>query len=225
MITSAPGKPLYRNRTEAGQRLASELSIFKGKKDLLVLALPRGGVPVGYEVSRSLGAQLDIFLVRKLGVPGHEELAMGAIASGGVRVLNEAIVRSLGISDQAVEEVSKKESLELERREKIYRTGRRSYPIKGHTVILVDDGLATGASMRAAVAALRLHDPSEVIVAVPVASPETCLEIEKEVDMVICAEKPQPFSAVGLCYEDFTQTTDAEVSDYLSLAENINFTI
>ncbi len=214
-------RPLFKNRTEAGMRLAGELSPYKGKRDILVLALPRGGVPVGYEVATSLGALLDIFLVRKLGVPGNEELAMGAIASGGVRVMNDSIVQSLGVTGRAIEEVAKKEYRELNRRERTYRANRPAYPIKDHSVILVDDGIATGASMRAAVAALRMHNPFQLIVAVPVASPEACMEFENDVDMIICAETPHPFQAVGLWYEDFSQTTDEEVGEYLKLAEDI----
>lgn len=224
-IMTGEQRPLFRNRTEAGRRLAGELASYKGKKNILILALPRGGVPVGYEVARYLGAPLDIFLVRKLGVPGHEELAMGAIASGGVRVLNEGIVRSLRVTAQAVEDVAEREYRELNRREKAYRADRPVYPVNGRKVILVDDGLATGATMRAAVTALRMREPSEIIVAVPTASPDTCLEFEKEVDRVICAETPQPFQAVGLWYEDFSQTTDEEVSDYLRLADDITGTL
>jgi len=183
-----------------------------------VLALPRGGVPVGYEVARALGAPLDVFLVRKLGVPGHEELAMGAIASGGVRVVNEEAVRQLGIPPAWLDAAAEREADELARREAAYRDGRPPPDVRGKIVILVDDGLATGSTMRAAVAALRRLDPAKVVVAVPVGAAETCAEFKGEADDAVCAEEPEPFFAVGSWYDDFTQTTDAEVRELLARA-------
>jgi predicted phosphoribosyltransferase len=183
-----------------------------------VLALPRGGVPVAFEVAEALHAPLDIFLVRKLGVPGHEELAMGAIATGGVRVLNEDVVGYLNINDEVIERVAAREQRELERRERVYRGGRAAPDVRGRTVILVDDGLATGSTMRAAAAALRLQRPARIIVAVPVAAPQTCDEFRTEVDEIVCAATPEPFRGVGLWYEDFSQTTDEEVRELLARA-------
>jgi putative phosphoribosyl transferase len=183
-----------------------------------VLALPRGGVPVGLEVARALDAPLDVFLVRKLGVPGQEELAMGAIASGHVRVLNDRVVRMLKIPANVIDAIAAQEQRELDRREREYRDGRLPVAVEGRTVILVDDGLATGSTMRAAVQALRLQRPKEIIIAVPVAAAETCDALRKEVGAVICARTPDPFHAVGLWYEDFSQTTDAEVRDLLERA-------
>jgi len=206
---------LYRDRHDAGRRLAEKLQHYAGRPDLLVLALPRGGVPVGFEVAQALGAPLDIFLVRKLGVPGHEELAMGAIASGGVRVVNEDVVRRLGVPDIWLEEAADREARELARREEAYRDGRPAPDASGKTVVLVDDGLATGSTMRAAVAALRRLGPARVVVAVPLGAAETCAEFRDEADEVICAEEPEPFYAVGSWYDDFTQTTDDEVRDLL----------
>lgn len=209
---------LFNNRIDAGQKLAKELSDYVDRTDVVVLALPRGGVPVAFEVAKALNAPLDVFLVRKLGVPGREELAMGAIASGGVRVLNEDIVRSLNISDEVIDEVATKEQQELERRERAYR-GERSKPdVRNRTIILVDDGLATGASMRAAVTALRAQNPASIIVAAPTAAPETCKSFEGEVDEIVCATTPQPFFAIGVWYEDFSQTTDEEVREFLERA-------
>ncbi|HEX5724218.1 MAG TPA: phosphoribosyltransferase [Longimicrobiaceae bacterium] len=208
----------FRDRADAGQRLARELSRYAGRPDVVVLALPRGGVPVGYEVARALGAPLDVFLVRKLGVPGHEELAMGAIASGGTRVLNPRVVEALGIPDRVIDAVAAREEEELERRERAYRGARPQPRLEGCTVVLVDDGLATGSTMRAAAAAVRQHRPREVVVAVPVAAGETCDEIRDEVDDVVCALTPEPFYAVGLWYEDFSQTTDEEVRELLAHA-------
>jgi putative phosphoribosyl transferase len=206
----------FRDRAEAGRELARRLMDHAGRADVLVLALPRGGVPVGYEVARALGAPLDIFLVRKLGVPGHEELAMGAIASGGVRVLNPRVVDAFGISAAAIERVAAQEQAELERRERAYRGGRPPPRVAGRDVILVDDGLATGSTMRAAAAALRAMHPRRLVVAVPVAAAETCEELRGEVDEVVCAMTPEPFYAVGLWYEDFAQTTDGEVAALLA---------
>lgn len=208
----------YRDREEAGRALARQLEQYAGRPEVLVLALPRGGVPVGYEVARALGAPLDVFLVRKLGVPGHEELAMGAIASGGVRVLNPRVVAQLGIHDADIERVAQREQAELERRERAYRGDRPPPGVQGCTVILVDDGLATGSTMRAAAAALKAMRPRRLVVAVPVAAPETRDELRAEVDEVVCPMTPEPFYAVGLWYEDFSQTTDAEVRDLLAAA-------
>ena len=183
-----------------------------------MLALPRGGVPVAFEVAEALDAPLDVFLVRKLGVPGHEELAMGAIATGGVRVLNEDVIRQLGLRDDQIEQVAERERQELRRREEAYRGGRDELRVEGRTVILVDDGLATGATMRAAVQALGQQEPEGVVVAVPTAAPDTCKDFETEVDEVICLTKPRPFFGVGGSYVDFSQTTDQEVRDLLARA-------
>jgi putative phosphoribosyl transferase len=205
----------FRDRADAGRRLAKSLDMYANRPDVLVLALPRGGVPVAFEVAHALDAPLDVFLVRKLGVPGHEELAMGAIASGGVRVVNEDIIAAYDIAPEEIESVAAAEERELERRERRYR-GDRPFPdVAGRTVILVDDGLATGSTMRAAVAALRQEHPTRVVVAVPTAAPETCEEFRSEVDDIVCATTPEPFYAVGLWYEDFSQTTDDEVRELL----------
>ncbi|HEX6751597.1 MAG TPA: phosphoribosyltransferase [Longimicrobium sp.] len=209
----------YHDRHDAGRTLARLLMDHAGARDVLVLALPRGGVPVGYEVARALGAPLDIFLVRKLGVPGHEELAMGAIASGGVRVLNPRVVDQLGIPRSAIDRVAEREQAELERRERAYRGDRPAPRVEGCDVILVDDGLATGSTMRAAAAALKAMRPRRLVVAVPVAAAETCDELRAEVDAVVCALTPEPFYAVGLWYEDFSQTTDEEVRELLAAAQ------
>jgi predicted phosphoribosyltransferase len=206
----------FRDRREAGQLLATKLTAYANRPDVLVLALPRGGVPVAYEVARALGAPMDIFLVRKLGVPGYEELAMGAIATGGVRVLNDELVGGLRIPDYIIDEVAAWEQQELERRERLYRGARPVPDVRGRTVILVDDGLATGATMQAAVKALRLQQPARIVVAVPTAAPETCTQLKAVADDVICAITPEPFHAVGLWYEDFSQTTDEEVRDLLA---------
>jgi putative phosphoribosyl transferase len=214
--------PLFRNRTEAGRILAGQLARrLKSvvlNSDALVLALPRGGVPVGFEIAQELHAGLDVFLVRKLGVPGQEELAMGALASGGVRVLNESIIRSLGISPTSVDRVTAREQHEIEHLERLYREGRPAIPVADRTVILVDDGLATGASMLAAVRAVREQKPRHLVVAVPVASPDVCGEFRQYSDDVVCAEMPEPFYAVGVWYEDFSQTSDAEVRELLERA-------
>jgi len=211
-------KPPFRDRSDAGRQLAAKLAPYADRPDVLVLALPRGGVPVGYEVARELGAPLDVFLVRKLGVPGHEELAMGAVATGGVRVLNDQVVRALGIPDYVIDAVAEWEERELARRERLYRGDRPPPDVRGKTVILVDDGLATGATMHAAVQALREQQPARIVVAVPTASPEACDELRKEVDDAICAVTPEPFYAVGLWYENFSQTTDEEVRELLARA-------
>jgi putative phosphoribosyl transferase len=208
----------FRDRRDAGRRLAEALSAYAGRGDTIVLALPRGGVPVGYEVARALGAPLDVYLVRKLGVPGHEELAMGAIATGGVRIVNQSVRRSLGLTEADVEAVAAEEAAELARRERLYRGDRPPPDVRGRTAILVDDGLATGSSMRAAVAALRQQGPARIVVAVPVAARETRDALAREVDDVVCVLTPGDFYAVGLWYEDFSQTTDAEVRDLLQRA-------
>jgi len=207
----------FADRREAGRVLGERLAALAGRPDLLVLGLPRGGVPVAYEVARRLGAPLDVFVVRKLGFPGHEELAMGAIASGGVRVLNPDVI-AYGVSREEIEDVARREQLELMRRERLFRGDRAPVEVKGRTAILVDDGLATGSTMRAAARALRQQQAGSIIVAVPVAAPSTCAEMEKEADQVVCAATPQPFHAVGLWYDDFTQTTDDEVRALLAQA-------
>jgi putative phosphoribosyl transferase len=205
----------FEDRRDAGRRLAAKLAKYAGERDLLVLALPRGGVPVAYEVAEALAAPLDVFLVRKLGVPGHDELAMGAIASGGIRVLNDDVIRALRLDEDTIDAVAAREWRTLRERELSYR-GERSRPgVQGCTVILVDDGLATGASMRAAVQALNEESPKRLIVAVPVAPPETCEEIREEVDEIVCALTPLAFYGVGRWYEDFLQTTDEEVRELL----------
>ena len=210
--------PRFRDRTEAGRTLAANLAGYAGRSDVTVLGLPRGGVPVAYEVARALGAPLDVFLVRKLGLPGHEEFAMGAIASGGVRLINDDVVRDYSVSGAEIDAVIAVEERELERRERIYRDGRPLPSIEGRIVILVDDGLATGASMQAAVLAVGEQAPGKIIVAVPVAAAETCDEFRSHVDEIVCVETPDPFYAVGIWYEDFGQTTDQEVHDLLSAA-------
>jgi predicted phosphoribosyltransferase len=212
--------PRFHDRSEAGRVLAAELAGYAGRTDLLVLALPRGGVPVAYEVARALAAPLDVFIVRKLGLPGHEEFAMGAIASGGIRLINEDIVREFGVTDAEIAAAMAAEEQEMERRERRYRRARPRPTITGRTVILVDDGLATGSTMRAAVLALRAESPAAIVVAVPVAARETCDDLRGLVDDVVCAETPDPFHAVGLWYEDFAQTTDEEVQYLLSAASN-----
>jgi putative phosphoribosyl transferase len=205
----------FHNRSDAGRQLASKLSAFAHRDDVVVLALPRGGVPVAFEVARALNAPLDIFLVRKLGVPGHPELAMGAIASGGVRVLSEDIIEQLGVSPTAVEQVAVRERLELERRDRLYRGERPPPLLRDRTVILVDDGLATGATMEAAIVAVRQYQPARVIVAAPVGATETCRRLKALADDVICASTPEPFQAVGLWYDQFDQTSDDEVIELL----------
>lgn len=206
---------IFRDRTDGGRQLAARLTRYADRTDVLVLALPRGGVPVAYEVAKELNAPLDVFLVRKLGVPGQEELAMGAIASGGVRVLNEDIVNYLGIPDEVIDAIAAVERRELERRERAYRDDRPPPDVKDRVVILIDDGLATGSTMRAAAASLRLQKPGRIVVAVPVSSPKTCDEFRSEVDEIVCAVTPQHFQGVGLWYEDFSQTSDEEVCELL----------
>jgi len=210
--------PLFRDRFEAGRVLGQRLGISFNNRNVLVLALPRGGVPVGFEVAQTLHADLDIFLVRKLGVPGHEELAMGAIASGEIRVLNDSLIEELGIPAALIERVTRRERAEIERRERLYREGRPALPIAHRNVILVDDGLATGATMLAAARAVRAQQPQRIVVAVPVASPAACAEFREHVDEVVCAQTPEPFQAVGIWYDDFSQTTDGEVRELLERA-------
>jgi erythromycin esterase-like protein/predicted phosphoribosyltransferase len=206
----------FRDRREAGQLLASKLAAYANRPDVIVLALPRGGVPVGHEVAQALNVPLDVFVVRKIGVPGHEELAMGAVASSGVRILNEQLIKQLRIPKHVVDKVTSQEMQELKRREALYRGGRPPPDLRGRTVILVDDGLATGASMQAAVQALRQLQPARIVVAVPTAAPDTCEALRSQVDEVICAITPEPFHAVGLWYQDFSQTSDSEVRDLLA---------
>ncbi|MBD2776140.1 phosphoribosyltransferase [Iningainema tapete] len=210
----------FKNRRSAGQHLAKDLAVYADRADVLVLALPRGGVPVAFEVAKALNVPLDVFVVRKLGVPGREELAMGAIASGGVQVLNDDIVRSIPDFNQVITLVAAKETKELERRETLYR-GDRPFPtIQGRIVILVDDGLATGATMRAAVEALRNYQPASIVIAVPVSAPETYQQLQAKVEEIVCAVIPKRFYSVGLWYEDFPQTTDEEVRNLLTTAAN-----
>jgi predicted phosphoribosyltransferase len=201
----------FEDRREAGRALGEALDSLAGRSDTVVLALPRGGVPVAYEVAMRLGAPLDVFVVRKLGIPGHEELAVGAIASGGVRLENQGIARRFGLSQEDVIRIAAREQHELERREVAYRGARPPLDVAGKVAILVDDGLATGATMAAAVVGLRQLHPARIIVAVPVGAPQTCHELEQVADDVVCATTPEPFHAVGLWYEDFEQTSDAEV--------------
>jgi len=209
---------IFRDRTEAGQVLASKLTKYLNQVNTVILALPRGGVPVAYEIGKELGLPVDIFVVRKLGVPGHEELAMGAIASGGVRHINRDVVDQLRIDSETIDVASRREQKEIERREQLYRGQRPPVDVRNKTVILVDDGLATGSTMRAAIAALRQHRPARIVVAVPAAAPQTCSEIADEVDEIICAATPEPFYAVGQWYQEFSQTTDEEVRDLLAHA-------
>lgn len=206
----------FRNRTEAGKLLAGQLTDYANRSDVLVLGLPRGGVPVAYEVAKELDAPLDVCLVRKLGVPGHKELAMGAITAGGVRVINENVIDWLRISPETINEVAAMEIRELDRRSHIYRGNRPLPKVKNHTIILVDDGIATGATIRAAISTLKKQKPRKLVVAVPVAGLSTCEELEAEVDEVVCILKPEDLYAIGLWYEDFQQTTDAEVCELLT---------
>jgi putative phosphoribosyl transferase len=204
-----------RNREEAGKRLAEELSAYKNRKDVWVLGLPRGGVPVAEQIAWALEAPLEVFIVRKLGVPGHQELAMGAIASGGVRVMNMDIVRSLGISEEQIVKVADAEQRELQRREKQYRGDSPALSLSGKIVILVDDGVATGATMRVAIKALRELGLQKLVVAVPVAPPDTCEVLSREVDELVCPLRPSPFHAISLWYEDFPQVGDETVTRIL----------
>ena len=208
----------FRDRREAGRHLALTLRRFAGRPDVVVLALPRGGVPVAYEVATALGVALDVFVVRKLGLPGHEELAMGAIASGDVVVLNDEVTQLLHVPQTVIAEVREREARELARREALYRDGRAPIEVRGRTVLLVDDGLATGASMRAGIEALRRRAPDRIVVAVPIAAAQTCTELRHEVDEVVCAVTPEPFHAVGLWYGDFSPVSDDEVRMLLARA-------
>ena len=209
----------FLNRSDAGRQLAAELLPgYGGRSDVLVLGLPRGGVPVAFEIAVALDAPLDVFVVRKLGLPGHEEFGIGAIASGGVRVVDESVLRAYGVDSRTLEEITEREQRELERRERRYRDDRPFPAIQDRVVILVDDGLATGSTMRAAVAALRAEGPREIVVAVPVGAPETCSAMARLADDVVCLTTPEPFYAVGLWYENFDQTDDAEVHDLLERA-------
>ncbi|WP_457329001.1 phosphoribosyltransferase [Rhizobacter sp. P5_C2] len=208
-------EPLFHDRRDAGEVLARRLSAYRARPDTLVLALPRGGVPVGHAVAQALGLPLDVFVVRKLGVPGHDEFAMGAIASGGVRVMNGDVVRMLGIAAAQIEAVAQAEALELARRERLYRDARPALVIAQRTVLLVDDGIATGATMRAAARALRAMAPARIVIAVPTGAGSTCHALRREADEVVCATTPEPFRAVGCWYEDFAQTSDEEVRSLL----------
>ena len=208
----------FRDRAQAGRLLSRRLARYAGRADLIVLALPRGGVPVGYEVAKTLRAPLDVFLVRKLGAPGQEELAMGAIAAGEVRVLNDEVVRALGISSRVIDAVAARELRELLRRDDLYRGRRPAPPAAGRAVILVDDGLATGSTMRAAIQAIRRKKPSRLVVAVPVAAAPTCEELTSLVDEMVCYATPEPFYSVGFWYDDFSQTSDDEIRDLLDRA-------
>jgi predicted phosphoribosyltransferase len=210
--------PIYQDRAEAGRQLAVHLAEYSGRKDVILLALPRGGVPVAYEAARQLQVPLDIFLVRKLGLPGQEELAMGAIASGGVRVLNKSVVRALDVPDHVIQAVTEKERNELERRERLYRGDRPPLDVRGKVAVLIDDGLATGSTMLAAVESLRHESPAKIVVAVPVAALEACQRLKQEADEVICPHTPHPFMGVGAWYNDFSQTSDDEVRALLGQA-------
>ncbi len=211
-------KRRFKDRAEAGRLLAERLGGYAGRPDVVVLALPRGGVPVAFEIVRALRVPLDVFLVRKLGAPGHEELAMGAIASGGLRVLNDEVIRALKIAPEVIEQVTAEERVELDRREQSIRAGTVPIDRQGHIVILVDDGLATGSTMRSAVAALRREQVAYLVVAVPVAAPDTAAMLRQQVDDMVCLMTPEPFLAVGRWYRDFRQTTDEEVRDLLARA-------
>jgi len=215
----------FRDRKEAGKLLAAELAAYANKQDVIVLALPRGGVPVGFEIAQALHVPLDVIVVRKLGVPGQEELAMGAIATGGIRILNRDVVQFLNIPDEVIDEITAQELQELERRERLYRGERPAYDISGRTVILVDDGIATGATMHAAVAAIKQRQPTRIIIAVPTAAPSTCDEFAAEVDELVCVIRPEPFIAVGYWYRQFSQTSDEEVRSLLERANQGTSTI
>jgi len=211
---------IFKDRVDAGKQLTKELTKYSNRPDVLILALPRGGVPVAFEVAKALNVKMDVFIIRKLGVPGNEELAMGAIASEDIRVLNEDIVKALQIPDRVIATVAANELRELERREYKYRGDHPKPDIRGMTVILIDDGLATGATMHAAVEAVKTKKPAKLVVAVPTASPEVCRFFEDKVDEIICVAKPEPFYAVGASYGDFSQTTDDEVCELLRKARN-----
>ena len=209
---------LFKDRTDAGKKLAKELLKYANRSDVLILALPRGGVPVAFEVAKELNVKLDVFIVRKLGVPQNEELAMGAIASDNIRVLNEDVVRSFQIPENVIDNVTANELKELERRERAYRKNRPKPEISGKTVILIDDGLATGATMWAATAALKTKNPAKIVIAVPTAATDTCRAFKEKVDEIICIATPEPFYGVGAWYGDFSQTTDEEVCKLLEKA-------
>jgi len=218
-VRNIQAEPIFLDRFDAGRQLAELVNRSVHDPDALVLALPRGGVPVAFEVARALRLDLDVFLVRKLGVPGREELAFGAIASGGVRVLNQALIGEAGLPANLIDQITAREQIELERREELYRQGRPALSVLERTVVVVDDGLATGASMKAASQALRSRRPKQIVVAVPVAAEETCEELHTDVDEIICACTPAPFMAVGIWYRDFSQTTDEEVERLLQSAQ------
>jgi predicted phosphoribosyltransferase len=210
--------PIFHDRRHAGRDLAGRLERFEGRDDVVVLGLPRGGVPVAFEVARALAAPLDVIVVRKLGLPGHRELAMGAIASGGIRVLNEDVVGTIGVPETRIEAVAARERKVLERRERRYRQGSHGVDVRSRVTIVVDDGLATGATMRAAVAALRERGAASIVAAVPVGSPDVCEALATQVDEVVCAHTADPFVAVGIWYRDFGPTSDAEVTELLGRA-------
>lgn len=227
-IERASGRPehdwtmdtgLFPDRRAAGRALARKLGAYADRTDVIILALPRGGVPVGYVLAMALRAPLDVFLVRKLGVPGREELGFGALASGGVRTLNDEVIRSLDIDEATIERVAAQEAHELERRDRAYRGDREPPQLAGRVVILVDDGLATGSSMRVAIEAIREQQPDRIVVAVPVAPPQTCRELRDQVDEIVCLTTPEPFNAIGLWYHDFTPTSDDEVRELLASAQ------
>jgi putative phosphoribosyl transferase len=209
---------VFEDRVDAGRQLAARLTHYADRADVIVLALPRGGLPVGFEVARALHAPLDVMIVRKLGTPGQPELAMGAIASGGVRVVNDEVIRELGISQEQLDEVAAEAQLEVERRERLYRAGRPPLEIAGRTAILVDDGIATGSTMRAAIQALRAQKPARLVVAAPTAAPATCEQIRKQVDELVCLTTPEPFFAIGFFYRDFPQLSDDAVREILHKA-------
>ncbi len=215
----------FRDRKEAGKLLAAQLAAYANQQDVIVLALPRGGVPVGFEIAQALHVPLDVIVVRKLGVPGQEELAMGAIATGGICILNKDVVQFLNIPDEVIDEITAQELQELERREHLYRGERPAYDVGGRTVILVDDGIATGATMHAAVAAIKQRQPTRIIIAVPTAAPSTCDEFAAEVDELVCVIRPEPFIAVGYWYRQFSQTSDEEVRSLLERANQGTSTI
>jgi len=211
----------FEDRVEAGQILASQLRAYADRVDVVVLALPRGGVPVGFEIAQALRAPLDVMIVRKLGVPGHEELALGAIASGGVRVLNRRLVEELALSAGTIEAIARRQQVELERQEKLYRGDRPPMDVARQVVILVDDGIATGSTMRAAIQALRQQEPARIVLAVPVAPPSVCVEMEGMADELLCLAQPTGFFAVGQWYRDFSQTTDEQVRNLLERANRV----
>jgi len=215
----------FRDRKEAGKLLAAQLAAYANQQDVIVLALPRGGVPVGFEIAQALHVPLDVIVVRKLGVPGQEELAMGAIATGGICILNKDVVQFLNIPDEVIDDITAQELQELERREHLFRGERPAYDVGGRTVILVDDGIATGATMHAAVAAIKQRQPTRIIIAVPTAAPSTCDEFAAEVDELVCVIRPEPFIAVGYWYRQFSQTSDEEVRSLLERANQGTSTI